>query len=1251
MKPEELLEGGTLRLRIESKRGINMKDFFSLKRFIPLVVVSILISSLLTVWPLRIRAQSTSGTISGRVIDASGNPMPNVLVTIINTGNGNTRSTLTDRDGNYLAAFLPPAFYSVNVTLAGFNSTKPLPLSVAIELNKMNVVIPPITLTPATTTGGPQATASSNAAENTSIVNLTDAARGGNFNELQVSSLPLGGAVDMRTFDEYALLLPGVAPPPYTPGVRGPGVGFGVGTAGQFSVNGLRARSNNFTVDGSDNNDPDFGVRRQGFIALVPQSVESIQEFQISTLLWNAELGRNFGSQVNAVSKDGGKEFHGKLYGFFTDSSLNARNFFDYTGGPSGGKNAFTRAQAGFVVGGPIIRDRTQFFGSFEHLDVNTSQEQHFATPTSAERRFLGLPRFGVLDPFFGAPPLAVFDTTLGTTPLGRNLLSFYPLPNNPSGPYGVNTFTTILPADGGGSVASFKVTQQVREKSTLYARYNFTDDARILPSVNRAINSTVRSDSRTQDLSLIYNSSLTLRLSNQARFSYGRTRIGFSEYPGSPFIISSSSTEIIGGIQGPRISQTGPIGELIVDPYSPVGVDVFTFPQARVNNTFQYADSMSWTLRSHAFRFGADIRRVQLNGRQDRNYRPLVQFGNALLQIGHLDQSGNPPFPFVLNRGEESRLVSGLQLATVGLPTSIFQTLTIGTPDSTIGLRFTEYNFFFNDNWRVASNFTLDYGMRYEYNTVPVDVNNRIEIALSLANLPSPGNSRADTADRTRAFNSTVDAYRTVLGGRKKIYDPDPNNFGPHLGFAWDPWSDGKTSLRGGYGAYFDTILGAVVSQSRNIFPNEIPINIAPGLLGFDVLTLGNPPFIELIDANGKALKPTIPLVAERCRQTGLCNQIGGSPSDLPALLGQLLIQTGGVNSDLAFTLPAKDLPTPYAQQWHLTAERRVFGDYLVSAAYVGTKGTKLTRLITPNLGPNLTPIIRAATGATTTGVPKPIPFPPFFPPAVVVPENPIALQPARPLSSLGPFQVFQNSANSIYHSLQLEGRKRFTRGYSFTASYTWSHALDDVSDVFPIAGAPILPQDSFNLRLERANANYDLRHRFALSFIWDLPFYRNSAGAGSRWLGGWQLASIIQANTGQPFTLNLPVDANLDGNLTDRPSTTEGLVFTSGHHRQRVALAAGADLNDFFKIGQSGFVARNSARGDAFVNWDVAINKQIRLSERHKLEFRSEFFNLLNRANFGLPIRTLGNPGFGAAQETINPARVIQFALKYGF
>ena len=1206
------------------------------------------------VQPTLASAQSTSGTLTGKVYDNAATPRPvtDAKVTVVNENNGNARATRTDATGGYTMPFLVPGLYTITASATGLDGG---PVRMGIPLNCTTLLrAPDITLHPpsAPSTTPAQPTGSAGVAtqqdDNTSIINTIDATKRGNFTERQIESLPLGGTTDMRTFDEFALLLPGVAPPPYTPGVRGPGVGFGIGSAGEFAINGLRARSNNFTIDGSDNNDPDVGVRRQGFVTLVPQPIESIREFQVSTLLWNSEMGRDFGSQVNAVSKEGSNRFHGQAYGFFTDSKLNASNFFDYLGGASGGENPFTRTQAGFVITGPIARDRTQFFGSFEHLSVNASTEQHFATPALADRRFLGLPVFGVLKFSPNSFINEFFGERLGSTPVGRNILSFYPAPNDPGGPYGANTFTEVLPADGRGSILSSKVTHRLNDTNTIYARYNFTDDIRVLPSVNRAIRSTVIADTRTQDLSLIYDRELGANLFSQARFSYGRTRLEFSPHPDSSFVFSKNSVENINASTGIITvpSTTGPIGELIVEPYSPVGVNAFSFPQQRANNTFQFADSISWTLKQHSLKLGADIRRVQLNSMLDRNYRPQVVYGGAVLTTGtlRLNTDANNPFTFL---PQSEGFLSGLQLATLGLPSSIFQTITAGTPDSTIALRFNEYNFFLNDNWRVRPNFSLDYGLRYEYNSVPREANNRIEDALTLKNLPAPGGSRADTAERTAAFNASVDAYRKVLDGRTGIYEPDRNNFGPHVGFAWDPWSDGKTSLRGGYGLFYDAILGAVVSQSRSVFPTEIPVNIEPAFTSFDVFTLNNPSTLVVRDGRGGVTIPDIPLIAKNT-----LNQFGGSQADFVALIGELFRQNQ-LGGGLAFTLPDKNLRTPYAQQWHLTFERELLRDYAVSLSYVGTNGTKLTMLTTPNLGPNVTPSVQFATNFAN--------FPSGFtlPPPLVLAEctrfqddKKCSLQPNRAEPALGAYQIFKNAARSTYHALQLEARKRYTRGYQFTIGYTWSHSIDDVSDVFPIAGAPILAQDSLNLQLERGNASFDIRHRLTASLIWDLPFYRNTnSGAMARWAGGWQIASIFQASTGQPFTLNLPVDANLDGNLTDRPSTTDGLVFFSGHGRQKVAMAPGRDVNGFFTLGRNGGVGRNTARGDSFVNLDLGLNKNFRFTESQKLEFRAEFFNALNRANFGLPIRTLGSPGFGSAVETVNPARIIQFALKYSF
>lgn len=1192
--------------------------------------------------------KSGKPSIAGQVVDSNDHSLHGVSVIAINEASGVSRQTTTDEYGDYRFADLPAGDYIVTA-LWGYGSGDGAS-SVQVALGGGEVVAPAIKL--ANVAGPAQDTAPVYGPRVAVMVGLSDAARRGNFNEQQLRALPLGGASYMRSFDELPLLVAGVAPPPFTPGARGPGVGFGVGTAGQFSVNGQRARSNNFSVDGSDNNDPDVGVRRQGFVALVPQSIESVKDISIVTSLWDAELGRNAGSQINVVTDYGGSEFHGQIYGFFTDSRLKARDFFDYTGGAAGGKDPFTRTQAGAVIGGPLIGKNSFFFGSFEREKINASTEQHFSTPAAEERKFrdspFAVPVFASEQNIEGVPQ--TFSD--GLTPLGKNVLSLYPLPNHPSGPFGKNTFTRILPADGDGKVLSFKVTHHFPSDHTLNARYNFSDDNRVLPSVNRAINSTLDSKTRAQNLSLIFDSVAPGAIFNQARFSFGRTRLGFLERAGSPFIFESRSRETVTIPPGtpniapgsfPFPSQTGPIGELIIEPFSPVGVGVFHFPQRRVSNTFQVADTLSWARGSHSIKLGGAIRRYQFNNAMDRLYRPQVVYGGALVARTELMRAASSETPFAPYRPQ---VISGVQLASLGVASSVLQTITTGQPDSTVGLRFNEYHVFANDNWRVRPNLTLDYGLRYEYNSVPHSVDKRIERALTLENLPALGNSRFNASDRANKFNAAVNAYRQALGGRNRIYDQDRNNFGPHVGFAWTPGELNLTAVRGGYGVYFDTILGAVVTQSRNVFPNEIPINVDPSFLQFDVYGLNNPATLQITTLPGNPPILTNPVSLFRsgsCNQFGACNQLGGTPDDFVALVGLLFLQNpkGG----LAFTLPEKNLRAPYAQSWHLTIEHELFSNFLFSAGYVGARGTKLTRLTTPNFGPLVTPfipVISAIRAPLRSGQSISYPAPVIF--------NLLtggALR-RRPTEDLGAYQVYENSASSTYHALQFEARKRYGHNIQFTTAYTWSHAIDDVSDVFVIAGAPILPQDSSNLRSERASANFDIRHRFASSLIWDLPF--RSQARGARLLfDAWQISAIFQAQTGQPFTLNVPFDANFDGNLTDRPSTTDGLVIFNGHGRHRVS--ATKPLESYFVLGKDGVVGRNTLRGDSFINLDLALTKTFRFTETSNLAFRAEFFNLFNRANFGLPVRILDAPAFGSAVDTVNPARMIQFALKYSF
>ncbi|PYS61055.1 MAG: hypothetical protein DMF74_17095 [Acidobacteria bacterium] len=405
----------------------------------PAVRLTLCLAACLALASLAQAQTETTGSFQGSVSNKSGAPIPGATIEIKNVESGVQRSRASDKDGKFVESLLGPGEYEITISAQGYKSRT---LREIVYATQPNQIIPlPVTLEPEAVaeatpapTGSPQpvAIASPTPRPAPSIegvssepLNTTDARRNGAFTMDQVEALPLGGTTLTRSFDELALLLPGVAPPPETQGnVSGPGVGPGVGSAGQFAVNGMRSRANNFTVDGSDNNDEDIGVRRQGFFALIPQPIESIKEFQIITLLAPAQYGRNVGSQVNAISKSGGLgTMHGSFYGFLNTSQLNAHNFFDTTSGDftaplragskpvldctkssflpcttakggapitvsfnAGKKDSFTLGQGGAVIGGTLVPNKLFYFVSLEGQLLNATKETHFVVPTVKQR-------------------------------------------------------------------------------------------------------------------------------------------------------------------------------------------------------------------------------------------------------------------------------------------------------------------------------------------------------------------------------------------------------------------------------------------------------------------------------------------------------------------------------------------------------------------------------------------------------------------------------------------------------------------------------------------------------------------------------------------------------------------------------------------------------------------------------------------------------------------------------------------------
>ncbi|HWQ36334.1 MAG TPA: carboxypeptidase-like regulatory domain-containing protein [Blastocatellia bacterium] len=1216
----------------------------------------------------------TSGAIRGHVYEAgTKTPVAGATVTVTNLDTGLIRSVLTDANGEYFVRMLPVGIYTVNGSGQGYEAIPTSSANIPVRILDPSVVTPPpielrkigtqvaVTTPPAGTQTSGQ-TGSAGVIESEQMVNTTNASRSLQFAARQILALPFSG---IRTFDDLALLAPGVAPPPLAIGNSvGPGIGPGVGTSGQFAVNGIRSRANNFTIDGSDNNDEDIGVRRQGFTSLIPQSIESTQAVQIITLLPEPQLGRNMGAQVNAVSRSGGREYHGTLYGFLTDRRLKARDTFDLTGGPAtfpltrasdgapvrigrlttagqlvdvrqlapanpvDGENPYTRGQYGFVFGGPLVRDRTHFFGSYEHQDINASRESHFAVPTIAQRGLFASGDRGLTD----TSGNSVFPTSVA----GNAFLSLYPFPNNPGGPYGAATFTQVLPASADGDIFSIKLDQNVGafgHNHILTGRYNFTNDDTILPVTGEALYSTLRALVRTQNLSLLFDSPLSARAANQFRLSYGRTSLRFEEVRNplllpagrnltsprdrefllnAPYIYNTSSPagplfQIAEGFDTESI--TGPLGQVVVTGYSPIGVDVFNFPQQRTNNTYQAADTFSYDISKHRLTTGFDVRWTHLNSFLNRNFRPLAVFNGAQDVKNFQGVSSINPGGFYFGR----------DYLAVGSPTGFYQTFSRGVPDSTIGLRYWQNNIFFVDQIHARPNFTLTLGLRYELNTVPKEVNSRIE---STFNSPEVQQYIAAEKQVTGAvFGRSVSGFENFLAGRFKIYKTDANNVAPHFAFAWDPFKTGRTSIRGGYGIYYDQILGAVISQSRNVFPTFLTVNYG----GYNPNCASDP-----IGCTQNVQNLLHKLVAQNpsnaFARTGTLNQYNGVFGS-PALAMLAAAFLTNLNTGPGFILPDAHLETPYAQHWGLTVERELWRDFLLSVAYVGTKGTHLLRFATPNLGPNSIALVSAIQTERPFPGRNDLIFPAFF--GINVPPSGTANFGFRPYPLLGSFTSIESDANSNYHSLQVQMNKRFSYGLQFTTAYTWSHAIDEVSDLFDLAGAPALPQNSFDRRAERGDANFDVRHRFAYSAIWDLPGYGHRGI-----LGGWQLASTGAYQTAQPYSVLFCCDINRDGNSSDRIS------FLS---------SAGAN---------PGSAPRNTFRAQDTAWVNLAVNKSFVFGEVRKIEFRSEFFNLFNRASYGIPINRLFFGSLGIEPltrknyvDTRIPARTIQFALKFSF
>ena len=1053
-------------------------------------------------------AQNYRGAIRGRVTDPQGASIAGAQLKLIDEGTNEARTAKADGKGDFTFSLLRPGSYRLEVENEGFakNTTTimlqvnqdlrmDVALNVGIAKVDDNVIVAPAT-----------------------SLKHEGASLGAVIDNRQVTGLPLDG----RNFLELSLLTPGATP-------------AAQGSAGSvrgdftFNINGSREDANNFLLDGVYNVDPKlntFGVK---------PPVDAIREFEVLTSAYDASFGRSAGAQVNIVLKSGTNGFHGTAYAFLRNQVLDARNFFASPDQPDPRNQ---RNQFGFSIGGPIIKDRTFFFGDYEGSRFREGITRLANVPTARERvgDFSQLP--------LSQQPLIPGTQTLFPggqipqpflNPIGVNIAALYPLPNRNTP--GLNFASSPIQRDR-NDLFDVRIDHTYSPATQFSARYSFTDRTLFEPfsGVTQVFvpgygNNLLR---RGQNVMLGGTHVFSPRLINDARVAYNRVS--------NQVLVENPGVSVNRQVGLPELSSNPRdfgLSFIRVTGFSPLGHE-FNNPQRGATNNFQVLDTATYSRGAHLLKFGFNFQYAQQNAFRDVQSRGLLTFPSQL----SIRLPDGTPFviPFITGNAL-ANLLLGLPLVTGG-----------ARLDNPQRLRTESYNFFFNDSIRITPRLTLSAGLRYEFNSPPVDIEDR-------ANLYDPTTGRL----------VQVGANGVPRAG----YESDKNNFAPRVALAWGLGSDSKTVIRAGYGIYYD----------------QSPLAPGEGLYF-------NSPFF---DFRFYFQLPQAPL--------SLFNPFPfNTPSQSPP-------------SGFAFD---PDLRTSYTQHWNLSVQRQLGSNLVAELAYVGAKGTKLL-------------------AARDINQPLASPQQPNLPP------NPL----------FGEITLQGSSASSIYHSMQARLQQRLAFGLGMLAAYTFGKSIDNASGIFSSFGDPNYPQNSNNLDAERGRSGFDTRHRFSLSYSYDLPFGKGKSLLGDSGLAttlftGWQTFGVITLQTGRPFTVALLPEfdnsntgiSNLGFLGNDRPNLI-GLAKLDNRTPEQWFNTAAFAIPAFGTFGNSG---RNILDGPSFKNVNFSLVKNTTIKETATIQFRTEFFNLFNHPNFGLPDNFVGSPSFGRLISAESPRR-IQFGLKLLF